>query len=275
MSGGHVDLLGWDKGVLLQSCIDAITDPCFVKDRQHNWVAFNAAFVAMMGQSRETLIGKSDYAFVPEEQAAAFWRDDDEVFRTGVSSTVEEAFSHPDGTVHIFWTRKFPLRDESGEIVGLVCSIVDITDLHRRREEVRSLEQQVSNQLLLIHEQNTLLDQLGVPIIEVHDGIVLLPLVGNIDARRAQLVMERMLEGITSRQAEYVIIDISGVAMVDTHVAGSLLRAVQASRLLGCETILVGISPEIAQTMVQLGIDFGAITTYASLKQGLVALLGR
>jgi rsbT co-antagonist protein RsbR len=114
-----------------------------------------------------------------------------------------------------------------------------------------------------------------VPIIDVWDGIVLLPLVGNIDTRRAQRVMERMLEAITKSQADYVLLDISGVPMVDTNVAASLMRAVQASRLLGCEPLIVGISPEIAQTLVHLGLDFSAVTAYSSLREGLLKLIKR
>jgi rsbT co-antagonist protein RsbR len=78
-----------------------------------------------------------------------------------------------------------------------------------------------------------------------------------------------MLEAIARHQARVLILDVTGVPLVDTAVAGYIVRSIQASQLLGCESILVGISPHIAQTLVQLGIDFGHITTRATLQQGL------
>src|SRR5262249_22474363 len=104
---------------------------------------------------------------------------------------------------------------------------------------------------------------------------LLLPLIGVIDSRRAAQVMENLLESIAQARAQIVIIDITGVPMVDTSVASHLVRAVQAAELLGCQSILVGISPEIAQTLVGLGVDFSHITTRATLQNGLEDALKR
>ncbi len=121
----------------------------------------------------------------------------------------------------------------------------------------------------IINTQNARLRELYTPIIPLYNGILASPLVGAIDAYRAGQVMESLLTGISQQQADVVIIDITGVPMVDTDVANYLLMATRAARLLGANIILVGISAEIAQTIVQLGADLSGITTRANLQAGI------
>ena len=97
----------------------------------------------------------------------------------------------------------------------------------------------------------------------------MLPLVGTIDSARARQIMESMLGAISNIQAAVLIIDITGVAVVDTGVAHYLLQAARAAQLLGALVMLVGISPEVAQTVVQLGVDLSSLPTYSSLQVGL------
>jgi rsbT co-antagonist protein RsbR len=126
----------------------------------------------------------------------------------------------------------------------------------------------------LIHEQAARIRELSTPIIPVHTGVLVLPLVGAIDSYRAGQIMEALLEGIGREQADVVIIDITGVPMVDTGVGNYLLQAARAARLLGSRVVLVGISAEIAQTIVQLGVDLSDITTHADLQAGIAYALG-
>jgi rsbT co-antagonist protein RsbR len=95
-----------------------------------------------------------------------------------------------------------------------------------------------------------------------------MPLIGAIDSARAQQIMAAMLEAISRHGAQYMIIDITGIAVVDTAIAHGLLQAARAIELLGAQVILVGISPEVAQTLVGLGVDFRAIITRATLQAG-------
>jgi anti-anti-sigma factor len=120
-----------------------------------------------------------------------------------------------------------------------------------------------------------LLQELSTPIVPIYDGIVVLPLIGAIDTGRANEIMERLLEQISRQHAESVIIDITGVPLVDTNVAQHLLQTAQAARLLGASVILVGIGPEIAQTIVQLGIDLSAVSTLPDLQAGVTLALRR
>jgi rsbT co-antagonist protein RsbR len=240
-----------------------------VKDLQHCWIACNQAFCTLIGQPYEALIGRSDPDFWPLEQAEIFWRLDDEVFTSGEFRGNEEPATASDGSVHTIWTRKYPLRDAQGHVTGLCGIITDITDIQHRREEVEQLEHDIREKRAIIEAQTALLDQLAAPVIQVWESVLLLPLIGVLDSRRAGRVLASMLEAIAGAGAQIVILDITGVPVVDTSVASHLVRAVQAAQLLGCQTLLVGISPEIAQTLVGLGVDFSKITTRATLQNGL------
>jgi len=110
-------------------------------------------------------------------------------------------------------------------------------------------------------------------VVKLWDGIISLPLVGTLDSARTQVVMEKLLQALVDTGSEHAIIDITGVPAVDTQVAQHLLKTVQAARLLGAECIISGIRPQIAQTVVALGIEFGDISTKASLSEALLAAL--
>lgn len=121
----------------------------------------------------------------------------------------------------------------------------------------------------LIKSQAAALSDLSTPVIQVWDGIVALPLVGAIDSMRAKDIMESLLDAVVKYEADVAIIDITGVPVVDTQVANRLMRTVEAVRLLGTRSIITGINPVIAQTLVQLGVDLSQLSTNASLRSGL------
>jgi rsbT co-antagonist protein RsbR len=106
-------------------------------------------------------------------------------------------------------------------------------------------------------------------------GVIAMPLIGSIDSHRAQQVIETLLEGVNTTGAQIVILDVTGVPVVDTQVANTLLRSAQAVRLLGAEVLLTGIRPEVAQTIVGLGLDLSHIRTLATLQDGVMYALGR
>lgn len=125
----------------------------------------------------------------------------------------------------------------------------------------------------MIQEQALQLREVSSPIIPLYSGILVLPLVGSIDSHRAAQITESLLEGIAREHASVVVIDITGVPMVDTQVANYLIQAARMARLLGSQVVLVGIGPEIAQTIVQLGVDLSDITTRANLQAGIEYVL--
>ena len=120
----------------------------------------------------------------------------------------------------------------------------------------------------LTAQANSLLE-MSTPVTHIWNGILLLPIVGLIDSRRARDVMNATLEKIAESQARIFILDISGVGVVDTAVANHLIKISRATRLMGCECVISGVSPAIAQTVVDLGIDVGDVKTTATMKDAL------
>ncbi|PCI80781.1 MAG: anti-anti-sigma factor [SAR86 cluster bacterium] len=120
-----------------------------------------------------------------------------------------------------------------------------------------------------IAEQSETLMKMSTPVAAIWQGILLLPVVGIIDSKRAQDIMNAMLIKIAETQSKVIILDISGVGMVDTAVANHLIKITKATKLMGCECTISGLSPAIAQTIVELGIDVDSIATTANLKDAL------
>lgn len=127
----------------------------------------------------------------------------------------------------------------------------------------------------VISRQQEEMLELSTPVVKLWDGIVAMPLIGTLDSKRAQVVMETLLTRITESGARLAIIDITGVPMVDTLVAQHLIKTVTAARLMGAECILSGIRPQIAQTIVQLGVDLEEVTTKSNLADAFGIALHR
>lgn len=279
----------WESYAFLQALLDSIEDPIFAKDSQHRWVACNAAFRALLGISREATVGHSDCEYMPREIYEVFWQVDDAVLTSGEPSKNVEQLLEADGSMHTIWTRKYPLRDADGTTIGLSAIITDITELKRRQDEVARLQAELAakeaalaqqaaelqEKTSIIMSQGMLLEELAVPVLQIWEGVLLVPLVGALDSQRSARVMESLLNAIVRAHAAVVLLDITGVPVIDTQVAGHLIRAIQATQLLGCQSIVVGVHPEIAQTMVGLGLDFSQIMTRATLQSGLAYALKR
>lgn len=124
-----------------------------------------------------------------------------------------------------------------------------------------------------IEAQSRSLMELSTPVTQIWDGVLLLPLVGIIDTRRAQDIMETTLSKISQTQARTFILDISGVGVVDTAVADHLIQITKATRLMGCECSISGVSPAVAQTIVELGIDVGTVETTGTMQEALARSL--
>ncbi|TQS76414.1 STAS domain-containing protein [Ornithinibacillus gellani] len=125
----------------------------------------------------------------------------------------------------------------------------------------------------IVSLQRVALQELSAPLMPVMDNITIMPLIGTIDTERAKLIMENLLEGVIRHNSEVVLIDITGVPVVDTMVAHHIIQAAEAVRLIGSTCILVGIRPEIAQTIVNLGIDLAKFPTKSSLQKGFKSAL--
>lgn len=137
---------------------------------------------------------------------------------------------------------------------------------HAELERRRNAEDVIRQQTAALRERST-------PLLVLSEHVVLMPLIGVLDTERAQQVIEVLLIGIQEHQARTAILDITGVSVVDTHTAAVLIRAAQATRMLGARVMLTGIRPEVAQTLIGLGINLQDIQTTASLRQGIALAL--
>jgi rsbT co-antagonist protein RsbR len=122
----------------------------------------------------------------------------------------------------------------------------------------------------MLADQSRALMEMSTPVTAIWDDVLMLPIVGIIDSKRAQDIMNEMLTRIAETHSRVIILDISGVGVVDTAVANHLIKITKATKLMGCECLISGISPAIAQTIVELGIDVGSVKTTTTLKDALV-----
>jgi rsbT co-antagonist protein RsbR len=156
------------------------------------------------------------------------------------------------------------LASETWNATTLVdaLSVLTVDEFQKGREEV-------------INRQQQDLMELSTPVVRLWEGVLALPLIGTLDSARTQVVMESLLQSIVDTGATIAIIDITGVPTVDTLVAQHLLKTVAAARLMGADCIISGIRPQIAQTIVHLGVELGEVTTKASLADAFALALRR
>ena len=121
----------------------------------------------------------------------------------------------------------------------------------------------------IIRQQQDAIRELSTPVLQVRERLLILPIIGVMDPQRARQLTEQLLHGIRANRARVVVIDITGVAAIDSHVANHLVQTVEASRLLGATVIVTGLSPEIAQTLVNIGVDLGKMNTVGDLQGGI------
>ncbi|NJL06087.1 MAG: PAS domain S-box protein [Chloroflexaceae bacterium] len=145
----------------------------------------------------------------------------------------------------------------------------DVSDVVQQEQERAAMQERI------IQVQRAALLELSTPLIPIADNVLVMPLIGSIDTNRSQQIMDALLEGIAQHRAEFAILDITGVKVVDTQVAHGLIRTAQAVQLLGARMIMTGIGAPMAQTLVHLGIDLGSIVTRSTLQAGIEYALRR
>jgi rsbT co-antagonist protein RsbR len=185
----------------------------------------------------------------------------------------------PDETAAFIFSLKRPLfealKQESladpqrfAEDAWGVTVLLDQLGLHTVKSSQRAREE-------VINRQQQELLELSTPVVKLWDGILALPMIGTLDSARTQIVMESLLQKIVDTESQIAILDITGVPTVDTLVAQHLLKTVTALRLMGAECIISGVRPQIAQTIVHLGVDLQGVITKASLADALALAMKR
>jgi rsbT co-antagonist protein RsbR len=184
-----------------------------------------------------------------------------------------------DQTATFVFSLKKPLfarlrHDLAGQPDVLAEQLWVATELIDRLGLMTVAEFQKTREEIIVRQQHELLE-LSTPVVKLWDGVLALPMIGTLDSSRAQVVMESLLQAIVDSGSEIAIIDITGVPTVDTLVAQHLLKTVTAIRLMGADCIISGVRPQIAQTIVQLGVDLQGVTTKATLADALSLALKR
>jgi rsbT co-antagonist protein RsbR len=192
-------------------------------------------------------------------------------------SRAQQGFSPSDTATFVF-SLKAPLFRFLGQDAGsaevlaqrvwAVTELIDGLGLYTIEAYQRGREE-------LIQRQQADMLELSTPVVSLWEGVLALPMIGTLDSARTQVVMETLLQRIVETGAEIAIVDITGVPTVDTLTAQHLIKTVTAARLMGAECIISGIRPQIAQTIVHLGVDLGGVTTKASLADAFRVALAR
>ncbi len=251
------------------------------------WVKEQLAAVSRSGLIEEADLRKQCSEFLrllrgapaPEgDMEGAGWDDLKEML-AGVSRSRGEQGFTPSETATFVFSLKKPLfarlrREHAGDAEALADQTWVATELLDRLGLYTTEVYQKAREALIARQQEEMLE-LSTPVVKLWDGVLALPMIGTLDSNRTQVVMQTLLQKIVETGSQIAIIDITGVPTVDTLVAQHLLKTVAASRLMGAECIISGIRPQIAQTIVHLGIDLGDVLTRASLADAFKAALQR
>ena len=159
-----------------------------------------------------------------------------------------------------------PLRGPDGQICGASCVSLDVSEAVREERAATSRDGAGAGERGVVPGARRVPT---TPIIQIWDGVLCLPVIGTVDGERASEIMQGLLEAIVKEQARYAIVDLTGVDVVDTSTADHLVQLLRAARVLGVEGVLCGIRPAVAQTVVGLGLDMGAVKTTRTLRDAL------
>jgi rsbT co-antagonist protein RsbR len=267
LRNGQGELTGYGKVVwdatgqrraAFRDLLESVPDATVVIDRDGNIVLANSHAARMFGYTLNELIDQPVEVLVPKR-----FRDKHPGYRNRYFA---EPRVRPMGAGLSLWgLRKdgseFPveisLSPTESEGGSLVTSA--IRDVSERRE----VEDRLKRQSQEIMEMAT------VPVVQVWEGVVLVPLIGTLDSQRTQQLMERLLHRVTETSSPIAVLDITGVPTIDTQTAQHLIETISAVRLLGADVILTGVRPVIAQTLVHIGVDLSNVVTRTSLAAGL------
>jgi rsbT co-antagonist protein RsbR len=263
----------------IPSYVAAIFDqaplPLSVYDRQGTQIAINDAHVALWNIRREDWIGRFNMVTDPQLAAmgsgALFQRvmqGETVIVPPHPFDAIEAGFQEDAGSQRWVEATYFPVRDADGDVTHLAAILRDVTREIEQSQTIAKAQAEIATQRAMI-------ETLSSPVVQVWRGILTMPIVGSIDSRRAMAITENLLHTITRQKAQCVILDITAVPIVDTRVAQYLIDTAQACRLLGCDAVLVGVGVEIAQTLVQLGVDLTGLVTLADLQAGVAWAFAR
>lgn len=214
----------------------------------------------------------------PTDISGPGWNTARDLLQDISTSRARQGFSSVDVATFVMSMKK-PVfmvirRASSGSQEGMFETIWSVTELLDRLALLTTESFMSAREELISRQQQELLE-LSTPVVKLWDGILALPIIGTLDSARTQVVMESLLATVVATNSKFAIIDITGVPTVDTLVAQHLLKTITAARLMGAECIISGVRPQIAQTIVHLGINLEDVVTKAKLSDAFALALQR
>jgi rsbT co-antagonist protein RsbR len=265
------EILGKDESQLLEEWLKEMSGGTRRGDliKESDLRSQCALFLKLLRQGAES--GSNDLE-------GAAWRPMRELIGEISQSRAQQGFT-PSETATFIFSFKKPLfgllRNQFGsDANALAAELWSATELLDSLG-LRTLEGYLKARENVIRRQQEEMLELSTPVVKLWDGILALPIIGTLDSARTQIVMETLLESIVKTNSKVAIIDITGVPTVDTVVAQHLLKTVTAARLMGADCIISGVRPQIAQTIVHLGINLLDVTTKATLSDAFALALQR
>jgi rsbT co-antagonist protein RsbR len=272
----------------IQELLDGIPIPIQIYRIDGLMIATNRVSEQFWGAPREVVVGFFNMVTDPQNMALGVHAIFERVAK-GEIVTLPPVFYDSSQTQLLEHGNKiwvtvvyFPITNEQGSIEYVGVMHRDVTSEVQQSQTLEETQRELQQERQLQEQRETIelaqreiarqyatIALLSSPVVQVWKGVLMMPLIGELDAQRATTITEDLLIAITRYQSENVILDITGVVTMDTHVASYLLSTVRACRLLGCQVVMVGVGAKIAQTIIHLGVDMSDITTYANLQAGI------
>lgn len=236
----------------------------------------NDVYCRYFDKTREELVGHRFTPLVPDEDRPFLEKQFAKLGPEHPIVHTEHRVVHPDGSIRwMHWTNRAPLG-EGGAHAEFQAVGVDVTDRWRAEDEVRRLNAELE---LRVADKTRKLEQmvreLSTPLMPVADHVIAMPLIGLLDSARAAAALETLLQGVITHSATTVVLDITGVGVIDPQIADAMIRLAKAVKLLGAQVVLTGIQPRIAQTLLEQGVGVGGMVTLRTLKEGIAFALQR
>ncbi|WP_437617859.1 PAS domain-containing protein [Sorangium sp. So ce1151] len=257
-----------DRYQMLLQLVDNSPNVMFIKDVEGRYLFLNRHYARALGRHVIEFLGKDEHEFgaTPPGVADTIVAKEREVLASGRPLRYQEVLDYGRQNYY-FYTVKYPVRNERGELVGVGGVVREDTDLRRAEAERAALQEQI------IAAQQETLRELSTPLIPLADGVLAMPVVGTMDGARAAQIMQTLLVGISRQRAHTAILDITGVRAVDAIVADALTRTARAAQMLGARVVITGIRPEVARALLELGADLTGIITLGTLQSGIAHAL--
>ena len=246
-----------NEGEIFRAVVESAPTAMVMINRSGEVVLVNTQAERLFQYSRDELVGKPVDMLVPER------------FRSQHPAHRAAYFTAPTPRMMGMGRDLYGVRKDGSEVpVEIGLNPIETSAGSFVLAAVADITERVEREKLLERQRNEILE-LSTPVMLVWDKVLALPIIGTLDTLRAARLTESLLQKIAVHEAEFVILDISGVPTIDSAVAQNLLKTVQGARLMGADSIISGVRPETAQAMVHLGIDIGALRSRATLRDAL------